>query len=61
MTEKFIKRHCENCEFLIRHYSGFGGGPIIPDMCGEIDDGGGRSFGELETMTIEQCRKGYKK
>lgn len=55
MTEKFIARHCEDCEYHLRNEG------WVPDMCGEIDEGGGRSFGELEKMTVEQCRKGYKK
>lgn len=57
MTEKFIKRHCEGCEF--RLWSEIG---RIPDQCGEIDkDGNGIVYGTLESMQPVECRKGYKK
>ena len=58
MTEKFIARHCIDCEFRI--HSRFESYPF-PDTCGEIDDEGCRTVGELEKMTVAQCRKGYKK
>lgn len=61
MTQNFIKRHCEQCElclFTRRDYTR----DWEPDKCGKITkDGDGIVYGNLETMTVEQCRKGYKK
>ena len=53
MTEKFIKRHCENCEFRIWD-------PTDGKMlgCGEIDDEGGR-YTVIEHL--KYCKKGWKK
>lgn len=59
MTEKFIKRHCEDCEFCIYHTDK--NGALTPLYCGEIDEGGGLKFGDFEDMTPKDCRKGYKK
>ena len=59
MTEKFIKRHCEDCEFCIYHTDK--NGALTPLYCGEIDEGGGRKFGDFEDMTPKDCRKGWKK
>lgn len=59
MTEKFIKRHCEECEFCIW----VEGAHSTMEMgyCGEIDEGCGRKFGDFEDMTPKDCRKGWKK
>lgn len=58
MTEKFIKRHCEKCEF--RLWSP--GSTWLPEQCGKITkDGDGIVYGTLEKMNISECRKGYKK
>lgn len=57
MTQKFIERHCKNCEFCI--YEEGEHGQMYPHHCGEIDDGGGRSFGDLDKLKI--CKKGWKK
>lgn len=56
MTEKFIKRHCEKCEFRIWDHTD---GKTLG--CGEIDDEGGRYYEPLEEMHLDFCRKGYKK
>lgn len=61
MTEKFIKRHCEKCDYCLfvrrdetKEWE--------PDQCGEInEDGDVFVYGELERMTVQQCRKGFKK
>ena len=56
MTEKFIKRHCHNCEYWIHTLGGWG-----LEFCGEIDDEGCRTVGELLRMDVSECRKGFKK
>ncbi len=58
MTEKFIKRHCKDCEYCIFEIDR---GNHVPIGCGEIDDEGGRYYEPLEEMPLDFCRKGYKK
>lgn len=58
MTEKFIKRHCLQCENYTTH--SFWGKPLKDeDSCDEIDEEGGFTHGRL--TELKQCPKGWKK
>ena len=56
MTEKFIKRHCEECEFAIRE--GWDRLNMELCRCGEITEEGEISD-DIHKLT--HCRKGWKK
>ena len=54
MTEKFIKRHCLQCENYTTH--SFWGKPLKDeDSCDEIDEEGGFTHGRL--TELKQCPK----